>query len=182
MSTYIYCRTSTQEQNVQQQAAYLMERYPTYDNVICEQASGKTLDRPKFEKLRKSLRNGDTLIVQDMSRLGRNLREILEFVEECQQYGITLVLSDIGADTSTAAGKLVASVLGAVAEMLRAQMLEKQRIGIERAKKEGKYTGRKKLATEVIETAKKLRDSGMPIYKVAKQLNIGTATAYKYLS
>jgi DNA invertase Pin-like site-specific DNA recombinase len=182
MTTYIYCRTSTTDQNVEQQAAYLMGKYPGFDHVICEQASGKTLDRPKFDKVRKSLRNGDTLVVQDMSRLGRNLREILEFVEECQQHGITLVLADLGADTSTPSGKLIASILGAVAEMLRGQMLEKQAIGIERAKKEGKYKGRAAIPAPVIAAAKKLKAEGMPAYKIAKQLKVSSATAYKYLS
>lgn len=182
MSTTIYCRVSTDNQNVEQQAAHLMKMHPQFDNIVCESASGRTLDRPKFELLRKRMRSGDKIIVQDMSRIGRNLKSVLEFIEECQQCEVTLIISDLGIDTSTPSGKMTASIIGAVAEMQREQMLEKQRIGIERARSEGKYKGRPSINKNIIDAAKRLQAEGMPIYKVAKHLNISQGSAYKYLA
>lgn len=175
---YIYARVSTKEQNVEQQVAYLMAKYTTHDEVIFEKSSGKTLDRPRFDSMRRKLRPQDTVIVQDLSRLGRNTRAVLEFLEECTEHDITLIIDDIGADTSTPSGKLVLTILAAFAEMQRTQMLEKQAIGIERAKSEGKYEGKKGYSTTFVSNAIRLVDEGMSVKDAAKQLKISPNTLY----
>ncbi len=181
MTTYIYCRTSTTDQNVQQQADFLANKHK-HDYIVSEQFTGKTLDRPKFKKLVDELRAGDTLIVREVSRIGRNTAEVLEVAEDLKKRDISLIIDNLGIDIRTPAGEMVFTILTAAAKMERDLLLERQAIGIERAKAQGKYKGRKSIDPSVIKLAKSLISDGMPKAQVAKQLNIGQSTLYKYLA
>jgi DNA invertase Pin-like site-specific DNA recombinase len=181
MSTYIYARTSTTDQNVQQQAEFLANKHP-HDFVITEQFSGKTTDRPKFKKLVGSLKAGDRVIVREVSRLGRNTAEVLEVAQNLKQRDISLVIDNLSIDIRTPAGEMVFTILSAASQMERELLLERQAIGIARAKDEGKYKGRRALDPNLVKTAKALIESGMSKVDVAKQLKIGQSTLYKYLS
>lgn len=181
MTTYIYSRTSTTEQNVNQQSQYLAEKHP-HDFIIAEQFTGTTTDRPKFQKLLKSLSSGDKLIVREVSRIGRTTSEVLQVTDELKQRNVSLVIDNLGVDVTTVAGQMVLTVLAGAAQMEKELLAERQAIGINRAKAEGKYKGRKALDKNLIITAKKLIDSGMSKAATARQLNIGESTLYKYLS
>ena len=181
MSTYIYCRTSTDQQNVKQQAEYLADKHQS-DFIITEQFTGTTTDRPKFNKLLAQLSKGDRLIVREVSRIGRNTSEVLEVAEQLKAKGVSLLIDNLGIDIDTPAGQMVFTILAAAAKMERDLLLERQAIGIARAKAEGKFKGRTALDPSVITTAKALIAGGMSKAKTAKQLNIGESTLYKYLS
>ncbi len=182
MTVYSYSRVSTESQNVQQQVQALEKYNPDY--AVSEKFTGTTLARPKFEKLvNKTLKSGDTLIVQDVSRLGRRASEVLALAEDLQDRNIKLIVDNLGGlDVTSSAGKLIFTILSGIAAASRETMLERQRIGINRAKAEGKYVGRKKLDPAVIKTAKSLLASDMSKKAVAKQLKIGESTLYKYLA
>lgn len=181
MTTYAYARVSTTDQNVEQQIAVLQKYNPDYS--ITEHFTGTTLDRPKFDKLIKKLKSGDTLIVREVSRLGRKSSEVLTLAEELQERNVKLMVDNLGElDITSQTGKLLFMMLSGLAEMERETMLERQRIGIERAKAEGRYKGRKAVDKEVIQTAKQLIANGMKKSQVARQLNIGESTLYKYLA
>ena len=181
MKTYIYTRTSTVEQNVEQQSQFLADKHP-HDFIVAEQFSGTTTDRPKFQKLLKSLSNGDKLVVREVSRIGRTTSEVLQVAEELKERGVSLIVDNLGMDLTTPAGQMVLTVLAGAAQMEKQLLLERQAIGIKRAKAEGKYTGRKALDENIIKTAKSLIASGMSKAAPAKQLNIGESTLYKYLA
>ena len=181
MSTYIYARTSTNEQNVNQQAEYLASKHK-HDFIVTEQFTGTTTDRPKFNKLLAQLVKGDRLIVREVSRIGRSTSEVLDIAEQLKAKGVSLLIDNLGVDIDTPAGQMVFTVLAAASKMERDLLLERQAIGISRAKAEGKYKGRTSLDPSVIATAKTLIAGGMSKAKVAKQLNIGESTLYKYLS
>jgi DNA invertase Pin-like site-specific DNA recombinase len=181
MSTYIYARTSTTDQNVQQQAEFLAQKH-THDFIVTEQFSGKTTNRPKFKRLVDTLKAGDRIIVREVSRLGRNTAEVLEVAQNLKQRDISLVIDNLGVDIRTPAGEMVFTILSAASQMERELLLERQAIGIARAKDEGKYKGRKALDPNLVKTAKALIESGMSKVDVAKQLKIGQSTLYKYLS
>jgi DNA invertase Pin-like site-specific DNA recombinase len=181
MSTYIYCRTSTNEQNVNQQAEYLANKHH-HDYIVTEQFTGTTTDRPKFNKLINQLTNGDRLIVREVSRIGRNTSEVLEVAKQLKAKGVSLLIDNLGVDIDTPAGQMVFTVLAAAAKMERDLLLERQAIGIARAKAEGKFKGRNAIDPKVISTAKSLIATGMSKASVAKQLKIGESTLYKYLS
>ena len=180
MTTYIYARVSTSEQNVTQQADYLANKYK-HDRVIMESFTGKTLERPEFAALLDSLKKGDTLIVKEVSRLGRKTSEVTGLIDTFKDKGIHLIIENLGGvDVTSASGKLIVDVMASIAEMERVNMLERQRVGIERAKKEGRFKGRKKTDDGVIKMAKKLvLESGLTKELAAKQMNIGVATLYR---
>lgn len=179
---YIYARVSTEEQNVQQQADHLASRYES-DAIICEVFTGTTTHRPKFVELVDKLESGDSLIVYHVSRLGRKTCEILETVEKLQQKQVSVFVDQLqGIDITSGVGKMLFTMLSGLAELEREQMQERQRIGINRAKAEGKYKGRKPVSGDLIESAKLLLASGMTKQKVANQLGIGVATLYRKLT
>ena len=181
MPIYAYARVSTNDQNVDQQMRELEKYAPDFS--VTERFTGTTTDRPKFSKLIRSLKSDDTLVVREVSRLGRNTAEVLSLADELKARGVRLLVDNLeGTDITSTSGKLVFTMLAGLAEMERQQMLERQRIGINRAKTEGKYKGRKALDPVVVKTAKGLIESGMTKKAVASQLNIGQSTLYKYLA
>lgn len=178
---YIYARVSTEDQNVTQQVEYLADRYP-HDAVVSETFSGTTTERPKFKELLTKLERGDRVIVYHVSRLGRKTSEVLETVEYLQGQGVSIIVDQLqGVDIASGVGKLMFTMLSGLAELEREQMLERQRIGIERAKKEGKYQGRKRIDPDKIDMAKTLVAAGNTRQQVADSLGIGVATLYRYL-
>ena len=139
---FSYARVSTLDQNVNQQTKYLKDRYQI-DRSFEEKMSGKDTIRPEFTKMKESLRSGDTVIAYDISRIGRNVVDVLQFAEFCLQHGISLIIDQLGrVDVTSSTGKMILTTLSAVAEMQRTEMLEKQAIGIKRAKEEGKFRGK----------------------------------------
>ena len=128
------------------------------------------------------MKSGDTLIVYHVSRLGRKTSEVLETVELLQDKGVSVFVDQLqGIDITSGVGKLLFTMLSGLAELEREQMLERQRIGINRAKSEGKYKGRKPVDDELIESARTLIAAGMTKEKVAQQLGVGVATLYRRL-
>ncbi len=178
---YIYSRVSTSDQNVQQQSSYLAERYE-HDAIVEEVFTGTTTERPKFTKLIQQLKRDDTLIVYHVSRLGRNTSEVLQTAELLKNKGVSVYVDQLqGLEITQGVGKLLFTLLSGLAELEREQMLERQRIGINRAKSEGRYKGRKPVDNEIIDSARKLIASGVTKEKAAKQLGIGVATLYRRL-
>ncbi len=182
MTSYIYSRVSTLDQNSEQQSQYLADRY-NHDFIVEEKFTGATTERPKFQNLLKKLTKGDKLIVKEVSRIGRKTSEVLDIAEQLKSKGVHLVVDQLGGvDVTSNAGEMILTVMAALAKMERDVLLERQRIGIERAKSQGVYTGRKAVDKSVIATAKDLISKGMKKKAVAKQLRIGESTLYKYLS
>ena len=136
-----YVRVSTAEQNEARQVEALekhgIERWYT------EKISGKDTNRPKLKEMLEYVREGDTVYIHDFSRLARSTKDLLEIVEQLQDKKVNLVSNKENLDTSTPTGKLMLTMIGAIAEFERANTLERQREGIAIAKREGKYKGRK---------------------------------------
>ncbi|MFT6915195.1 MAG: DNA invertase Pin-like site-specific DNA recombinase [Motiliproteus sp.] len=178
---YIYSRVSTADQNATQQAEHLSQRYPNAGTVT-ECFTGTTTDRPKFQELLRTLVEGDSLIVFEVSRVGRKTQEVLDVAQDLKRRGIRLVVDQLGGiDVTSPAGEMVLTVMAGLAKMEREQMLERQRIGIERAKAEGKYKGRSAVSAETIVTAKRLIEDGSSVPAAAKQLKMGASTLYRLL-
>lgn len=139
-----YVRVSTVEQNEARQ----IEGLKKYDieKWYIEKISGKNTDRPKLQEMISELQSGDTVYIHDFSRLARSTSDLLKLVEELNSRGIHLVSNKENIDTSTPTGKLMLTMIGAINEFERTNMLERQREGIAIAKREGKYKncGRKK--------------------------------------
>jgi DNA invertase Pin-like site-specific DNA recombinase len=178
---YIYARVSTEDQNVKQQADYLADKYE-HDSVVQEKFTGTTTDRPKFQQLLKQLKHGDALIVYHVSRLGRKTSEVLEVVEQLQDRGVEVYVDQLqGIDITSGVGKLLFTMLSGLAELEKEQLLERQRIGINRAKAEGKYKGRKQVDREILKAVDALREQGYSVSKACKAVGVGEATYYRSL-
>ena len=136
-----YIRVSTQEQNSMRQEV-LMESLGV-DEVYIDRMSGKSTNRPELQKMMEYVRKGDTVIVESISRFARNTRDLLELVEQLTAKGVEFVSRKEAIDTTTPTGKFMLTVFGAVAELEREYILQRQREGIAIAKEQGKYKGRK---------------------------------------
>lgn len=136
-----YIRVSSEEQNTIRQEALMREL--DVDEVYIDRMSGKNANRPELQRMMEYVRHGDTVIVSEISRFARNTRDLLELVELLTKKGVEFVSKKEAIDTTTPTGKFMLTVFGAVAELEREYILQRQREGITIAKAQGKYTGRK---------------------------------------
>lgn len=141
MANIAYVRVSTIEQNEARQLESL-KRYDI-DKWFTEKISGSTADRPELQTMLEYIRDGDTVYIHDFSRLARNVKDLLEIVELLHDKGVKLVSVKESIDSGTPTGKLMLTMIGAIAEFERTNLLERQREGIAIAKKNGAYKGRK---------------------------------------
>lgn len=139
MANIAYVRVSTVEQNEARQVEAL-QKY-NIDKWFTEKVSGKNADRPQLQAMLDYVREGDTIHIHDFSRLARNTKDLLEIVELLEKKKVNLVSNHENIDSSTPSGKLMLTMIGAIAEFERANLLERQREGIAIAKAEGKYRG-----------------------------------------
>ena len=139
-----YIRVSTQEQNTIRQEVLLEQL--VVEELYIDKASGKNTDRPELKKMIAYVRRGDTVIVESISRFARNTRDLLDLIEQLSAKGVEFVSKKEAIDTTTPTGKFMLTVFGAVAELEREYILQRQREGIEIAKQQGKYKGRKPLS------------------------------------
>lgn len=144
-----YIRVSTVEQNEQRQVE-AMERY-NIEKWFTEKVSAKDTNRPKLKEMLEFAREGDTVHIHDFSRLARSTKDLLDIVETLNMKGVNLVSNKENIDTSTPTGKLMLTMIGAINEFERANLLERQREGIAIAKREGKYKGKKRIVIEDFE-------------------------------
>ena len=132
-----YVRVSTIEQNEARQIEALKQY--DIDKWFTEKVSAKNTNRPQLQAMLDFAREGDTIYIHDFSRLARSTSDLLKLVEGLQAKGVHLVSNKENIDTSTPAGKLMLTMLGAIYEFERANLLERQREGVAIAKEQGKY-------------------------------------------
>ena len=136
-----YIRVSTQEQNTIRQEVLMQEL--EVDEVYIDRMSGKNTNRQELKRMMEYVRRGDIVIVESISRFARNTRDLLELVERLTEKSVEFVSKKEAIDTTTPSGKFMLTIFGAVAELEREYILQRQREGIAIAKEQGKYTGRK---------------------------------------
>ena len=137
-----YIRVSTAEQNTIRQEILMKELGA--DEIYIDKVSGKNTNRPQLKAMLEYVRHGDTVIVSEISRFARNTKDLLDLVEILTGKGVEFVSKKEAIDTTTPTGKFMLTIFGAVAELEREYILQRQREGISVAKDMGKYTGRKK--------------------------------------
>ena len=113
------------------------------DEVFVDKLSGKNTDRPELKRMMTYVRRGDTVVVESISRFARNTRDLLDLMEELSEKEVAFVSQKEAIDTTTPTGKFMLTVFGAVAELEREYILQRQREGIAVAKANGIYKGRK---------------------------------------
>src|SRR5258707_1736719 len=146
-----------------------------------EKASGKTrAGRDELEAILEFIRVGDELVVVKLDRLGRSTRDVLNLVHELEQKGAGLRVLEPEFCTSTDTGRILVTVLGMVAEMERRVILERQRAGIEAAKKRGAYHGRK--PSVPVEQVRKMHGEGKGPAEIAAALSISRMSVWRALN
>ena len=136
-----YVRVSTAEQNEDRQVKALEKN--KIDKWFIDKISGKNTNRPKLKEMLDFVREGDVIYVHDLSRMARSTMDLLKISKLLQEKGVHLVSNKESVDTTTPAGRLMFTMVGAIAEFERDVILERQREGIALAKEKGKYKGRK---------------------------------------
>ncbi|MCW4013879.1 MAG: recombinase family protein [Candidatus Bathyarchaeota archaeon] len=175
-----YARVSTRDQHIEPQLDKLKAKGVT--RLFQEKVSGVDRDRPELNKMLDYVRSGDTLVVTKIDRIARSTKHLLDITELLQNKGVTLKILNINLDTSNPAGKMMLTMLGAIAEFERDLLLERQKDGIEKAKQLGKYTGRKPTARAKSDQVKELLAKGYKKTQVAKELGISVASVYRIIS
>jgi DNA invertase Pin-like site-specific DNA recombinase len=176
-----YARTSGVEQQAGLDAQFRDLKAAGCEKIFSEQVSavGK---RPQLEAAIDFIREGDTLLVTKLDRLARSTQHLLEIAERVKAKRADLCIMNLGADTSTATGRLMFTVIGAVATFERELMLERQREGVARAKAEGKYKGRKPTVRARAAEIATLKADGVRPVDIARRLGIGRASVYRVLA
>jgi DNA invertase Pin-like site-specific DNA recombinase len=144
MARVAYVRVSTVEQNEGRQVEALKSH--SIDKWFIDKASGKNTDRPQFKLMLDYIREGDTVYIEDFSRLSRSVSDLLNIVNQLQDKRVGLVSLKERIDSTTPQGRLMLTMIGAINEFERANILERQAEGIALAKQKGVYKGRKRIA------------------------------------
>ena len=146
MSKIGYIRVSTEHQETARQQE-IMVNYGV-DRIFSEKISGANADRPQLKAMLDYVREGDTLYVESISRLGRSTKDLLNIIDSLTAKGVTLISNKENIDTNSPTGKFMLTVFAALSQLEREQLRQRQREGIEIAKAQGKYTGRKPIPTD----------------------------------
>lgn len=174
-----YVRVSTIDQNPARQME-LMKSFGV-EKIYSEKLSGKNTDRPQFKEMLSFLREGDTLYVESFSRLSRSTRDLLNTVSILTEQGVNLVSHKETVDTTTPQGRFMLTVFAGLSELERENTLERQREGIEIAKVEGKYKGRKPIpANEKFFTvAKAWADGKVALKDAIRESGMSSSTFFR---
>lgn len=176
-----YARTSTTDQVAGFDAQVTALQQAGCGKLFKEQVSSVAA-RQQLEAALDFAREGDTLVVTKLDRLARSVPHMWEIVKRLQTKGVDLRIINLGIDTSTPTGKLMLTMMGGIAEFGREMMLERQRYGIAKAKKEGRYKGRKPTARAKAPDVLRLAGEGQNPSEIAKALGIGRASVYRALA
>lgn len=172
-----YARVSTVGQSLDTQLQALAE----CSSIFQEKVSGARDDRPQLAQLLNFVREGDVVLVTKLDRLARNTRHLLEISEYLQSKQVALRILNLGINTSTPTGKLMLTMIGAIATFERELMLERQAEGIELAKQRGVYKGRKPTAMARGEEVLALADRGLAKTEIARQTGISLSSVQRIL-
>lgn len=175
-----YARVSTDDQTDALQLDALGEAH--CERIFTDTASGKLDARPGLADCLDYLRDGDTLVVWRLDRLGRSVRHLIETMATLDARGIQFRSLREGIDTSTAAGKLVFHIFASIAEFERSLIVERTRAGLDAAKARGRKGGRPRALTdEKAAAARKLINGGSSVTEAARIVGVSRATLYAHL-
>ena len=173
-----YVRVSTKEQNTARQEV-LMEQLGV-DVVYVDKISSKNTDRPELTRLMNFVREGDIVIVESISRFARNTRDLLDLIEQLHSKNVQFISQKENIDTHTPTGIFMLTVFGAVAELEREYIRQRQREGIDIARTEGKYKGRRPKRLDDFEAVYiQWKSNTISAVKASKLLNISRSSFYR---
>lgn len=169
---YAYIRVSSVDQNQSRQIEAMKKYDIPEENYYTEKISGKNVNRPKLQELLAKVQAGDVIHIHDFSRLSRSVADLLKLVEELQAKGVHLISNKENLDTSTPTGKLMLTMIGAINEFERANLLERQKEGIAIAVKNGRFRKRDIDFDKFKELDEKVRRKEMTVLEACKELGV----------
>lgn len=177
-----YARVSTEEQNANLQHDAL--KAAGCIKVFTDKASGSLDRRPQLDRLLDQLRPGDTVVVWRLDRLGRSLKHLIQVIEDLAEKGVGFRSLTEGMDSTTAGGKLIFSIFGALAEFERSLIRERTVAGLNAARARGRVGGRPPVMTpEKIKVARQLYDAQeLTVEEIAKTIGVSRKTVYRHLA
>ena len=176
-----YVRVSTKEQNTarQEELMKLLE----VDRVYIDKMSGKDMERPFLQEMMNFVREGDSVVVESISRFARNTKDLLELTEQLSNKHVQFISQKENIDTDTPAGKFMLTIFGAVAELEREYIRQRQREGIEIAKQQKKYKGRPAKQLDTFdEIYQQWKSGNITATFASEQLNVSRSTFYRKVS
>ena len=141
-----YVRISSKTQNVERQEV-LMERLGV-EKIFVDVMSGATMNRPQLKAMLDFVREGDTVIVESFSRFARNTKDLLTITDELREKGVDFLSQKEAIDTNTPAGQAMLAILGAISQLERDYIRERQQEGINLKKERGEYKGRAPISVD----------------------------------
>lgn len=183
MKNYIfgYARVSTEQQNLDRQLDAL-KRYGC-DVIYNEKMTGTKRERPELAKLLDRMTEGDTVVIESLSRLGRSTKDLIELTEMFQSKGVHLVSLKESIDTSTSTGKLLFTLMSAIAQFERDVIADRTREGLKAAKSRGRCGGRPKADADAVRKAVKLYKTNQYSIKEIEELTgVKKSTLYRNLT
>jgi len=173
-----YIRISTTDQNTARQEVLMREL--GVEQVYIDRMSGKNTNRPELKRMINYVREGDTVIVESISRFARNTKDLLELVEQLASKQVEFISKKEAIDTTTPSGKFMLTVFAAVAELEREYLLQRQKEGIAVAKQNGVYKGRKPIQHPRFNEIVSLWKGGdITAVEAMKRLNMKPSTFYR---
>lgn len=173
-----YIRVSTTDQNTARQEVLMAEL--GVEKVFIDRLSGKNMDRPELKKMLGFVRQGDCVVVESISRFARNTKDLLELVELLTNKGVEFISKKESIDTTTPTGRFTLTVFGAVAELEREYILQRQAEGIAIAKEQGLYRGRKPIVRPEFENVvSQWRQGNITAVEAMKRLDMKASTFYR---
>lgn len=174
-----YARVSTTGQSLESQLDQLAAAGA--EKIFQEKISGVKKNRPQMTAMLDYIREGDTVIACKLDRIARSTKNLLDIVDCLEEKKVAFKVLNIQLDTATPTGKLMLTMLGAIATFEREMMLERQAEGIAKAKQEGRYKGRKPTAREKSGKVMELLSQGKTKQAVADEVGIGIASVYRIM-
>jgi len=174
-----YLRPDIDRQNVQAHLAQLKSAGAT--KIFREQPADANRDKAQLDKLIADVRDGDAVVIMSLDRIAHSTRNLLEIVERLTAAGASLKVINNGIDTSTPEGSIFRRHLEVITDFEKQVVRERQAEGIAKARKEGRYKGRKPTARAKTEEVLALNAQGLTRQKIADQLGIGVASVYRIL-
>ena len=179
-----YYRSSTHDQKAGFDAQAEQLRATGCTRLFSEMVSS-VRDREQLRQALDFVREGDVLVVCKLDRLARSVADLLGIIETLERKRVGLRVLDFGGteiDTKSPTGKMVVTMFGAVAEFERSLMLERQKVGIARARQEGRYKGRAPTARRKLPEMRRLAEEGLSPSKIADRLRVSRASVYRLLA
>ena len=175
-----YARVSTDEQDLALQKVALQQA--GCEKILSDKTSGARMNRPGLMEALLHIRQGDTLVVWKLDRLGRSVKGLIELISTLEKKGVHFKSLTDQIDTGTPAGRFFFHVMASLSQMERELIIERTQAGLAAARQLGRIGGRKRLMTESkMESAKKLLDSGKPPREVARDLGVSIPTLYRWV-